>query len=368
MRIISVPTTFLTFMKKLLLQSAVALATLLASASASAHDFEVDGIFYNITSDTDKTVGVTYKGDSYSSFSDEYSGEVNIPTSVTYNDIQYSVISIGYYAFYGCSKMDKITIPNSILKIEDFAFNGCTSLTSITIPKSVALIKNMAFSGCSGIVSLQIMQNAETVIESSAFKDCTNLSTINIPSTVTSINSFAFDNTLWYSNQQAGLIYINNILYKYKGTMPANSSIEIKNGTVSISNAAFAYCTGLASITIPSTITSIGQGAFIDCSNLTTITIPKSVISIGPSLFYGCTNLNEVILEEGNPVYDMRDNCNAIIETKSNKLIAGYKNSTIPNTATAIGTYAFSNCYSLTDIIIPNSISTIEYGAFSGCI
>ena len=113
---------------------------LLCATAATAHDFVVDGIYYNITNDTNKTVKVTYKGTSYSYYSNEYTGSVVIPESVTYNGTTYSVTSIGQSAFGGCTGLTSIEIPNSVTSIGESAFHGCTGLTSIEIPNSVTSI------------------------------------------------------------------------------------------------------------------------------------------------------------------------------------------------------------------------------------
>ena len=111
----------------------------------------------------------------------------------------------------------------------------------------------------------------------------------------------------------------------------------------------------------------IGNYAFLYCSSLTSITIPKSVTSIGESAFHGCENLSIIEIEEGNPIYDSRNNCNAIIFTKTNTLFVGCKNTTIPSTVSTIGKSAFSSCTNMTSIIIPNSVISVEEYAFSGC-
>ena len=120
---------------------------LLCSSIATAHNFEVDGIYYNITDATNKTVAVTYKGSSSTSY-EEYSGDVAIPKNVIYNDVTYNVTSIGIEAFYKCAGLTSVTIPNSVTSIESYAFNGCTGLTSVTIPNSVTSIGGSAFTGC----------------------------------------------------------------------------------------------------------------------------------------------------------------------------------------------------------------------------
>ena len=207
---------------------------LLCSLTATAQNFEIDGIYYNITYDTNKTVEVTYKGNHYDSYSNEYTGNVVIPESVTYYGNTYSVTSIGYEAFYGCSGLTSITIPNSVTSIGNSAFSGCSGLTSITIPNSI------------------------TSIGYCAFEDCTGITSIEIPNSVKSIGWSAFSGTAWYNNQPDGVVYAGKVLYRYKGTMPSNTSITIKDGTLSITDYAFSDCTGLISIEIPNSVTRIG--------------------------------------------------------------------------------------------------------------
>lgn len=420
-------------MKRIKLHFFTVLTMTLLALSAPAHDFEVDGIYYNIINGNEATV--TYKGTNYSSY-EEYIGSVNIPATVTYDGMTYDITSIGGCAFYNCSGLTSVTIPNAITTIGESAFFGCNELTSITIPNSVTTIGDNAFSGtawydnqpdglvyagrvaykykgtmpsgtnitikegtvfisyfafegCSGLTSVTI-PNSVTTIGDFAFAGCSGLTNITIPNSVIEIGYSAFEGTAWYENQPDGPVYAGRVAYKYKGTMPSGTSITIKEGTVSISNSAFEGCSGLTSITIPNTITTIYDFAFEGCSGLTSITIPNSVTTIGcyafkscygltsvsignsvttiyHNMFYNC-NLTSISVESGNPNYDSRNNCNAIIETASNTLIIGCMNTTIPNSITTIGEYAFSDCDELTSINIPNSVTTIEYGAFGNCI
>lgn len=166
------------------------------------------------------------------------------------------------------------------------------------------------------------------------------------------------------------------------------TSVSIPGTVTELLSAAFHGCTGLTSVVIPDGVTYIGRGAFRDCTGLTSLAISSTVTSIRSSAFYGCA-LEWIVVDADNPVYDSRDNCNAIIETASNTLIVGCKNTVIPNSVTTIdgafsfctgltsvtipdnvteiGGYAFQGCTALTSVIIPGSVTAIGYNAFDGC-
>ena len=145
------------------------------------------------------------------------------------------------------------------------------------------------------------------------------------------------------------------------------TSVSIGNSVTSIGEYAFYGCSGLTSINIPGSVTSIGYVSFYGCSSLTSITIPSSVTSIGDGAFSGCYSVTNINVDAGNSVYDSRENCNAIIETSSNTLIVGSKNSIIPSSVTGIGKYAFYGCSGLTSVTIPNSVTSIGVSAFAYC-
>lgn len=237
----------------------------------------------------------------------------------------------------------KLMLPEGVENIAEGAFRGCKGLTSITIPNSVTYIGDGAFAHCYSLTSV-IIPNSVKYIGYKAFWGCEKLMSVEIPNSVNSIGEDAFEGTVWYDSHPDGLVYAGSCAYKYKGTMPKGTSIVIKEGTISITDHAFVGCHGLTSLTIPNSVTNIGFKVFAGCKELTSITV-----------------------ENGNKVYDSRDNCNAIIETASNTLLVGGNLTTIPNSVTSIGAWAFYGRVGLTRITIPSSVTSIGERVFCEC-
>jgi len=320
------------------------------------------------------------------------SGDVVIPDTIG----GYPVTSIGGYAFYNCTSLVSIDIPDSVTSIGGDAFCNCTSLASIDIPASVTSIGDWAFWGCTSLVSIDIPDSV-TSIGKYAFSDCTSLASIDIPASVTSIDSDAFrnctslasitvdSNNAYYSSDERGVLFNKNktTLIQYPAGNSA-TSYDIPDSVTSIGSYAFSYCTSLASIDIPDSVTSIGKYAFFDCTSLASVTfgenslltsigssafryctslasidIPDSVTSIGEDAFYYCTSLASVTFGKNSLLTSI--DSDAFYDCWSLVSID------IPDSVTSIGEGAFYYCTSLVSIFIPDSVTSIGKSAFYNC-
>ena len=245
--------------------------------------------------------------------------ELDIPSKLIVKGQNYTTTSIGNSAFSWCSSLKSITIPDRVESIGKWAFSNCTGLKSITIPDRVESIRDGVFNACSGLTSVIIGQNVASIGEYT-FVNCSSLTLITIPNSVNSIGG-----------------------------------------------SAFAACNSLTSIAIPNSVNSIGGSAFAACNSLTSVKIGNSVTSIGYAAFSDCSSLEKIEVVQGNTKYSSVGNC--LIETGSNTLIAGCKNSVIPadGSVTSIGGSAFHGCEGLTSINIPDSVTSIGNSAFQIC-
>ena len=349
-------------MKKLLFLFALSLC----SIAARAYDFSAvaptgQTLYYTIIGSSG--VEVTYPGmispytleghyDGYT----KPSGNMEIPSVVASTTLgAYMVISIGEGAFYDCSDLTSVTIPNSVTSIGYQAFYGCRGLTSITIPNSVYNIGDRTFIGCTSLTSLTI-PNSVTSIGSGTFMGCTHLTSVVIPNSVISIGTAAFSRCYRLTN-----VTIPNSVTSIGSSAFIScsglTSVAIPNSVTSIGESAFYGCSGLTSVTIPNSVTSIGMSAFYNCSGLTSVAIPNSVTSIGEGAFYGCSGLTSISIP----------NSVTSIGSSAFARCSSLTSVTIPNSVISIGSSAFSNCSGLTSVAIPNSVTSIGESAFYGC-
>ena len=391
-------------MKKTLL-----LLVALFTATIAFASVEIDGIYYYLN-DEDKIAEVRFQ---YYLSSDNYSGvtSIIIPEKVTYNATEYSVTSIGIFAFYGCKSLTSITIPNSVTFIGQAAFS-CSSLISITIPNSVTSIGYEAFASCSSLTSITI-PNSVTSIEGSAFEGCKSLTSITIPNSVTSIggsafegcssldtlicncnDSLSFDKDIEYNPFEiptlryliAPSVVFNSFREEIQtqfsnkltevhisdGNLDENGfnfinrskkslhTIDLAGATnTTINDLAFYDCYKLENLTLPKNIETIGYKAFAECKHLTELTIPATVTEIGESAFENCRSISKLTFEEGSN-----------LETIGSW--AFYNNHALesvelPEGVKEIGDAAFYGCTYLEDITLPSSVERIGDNGFALC-
>ena len=253
-------------------------------------------------------------------------------TEITsFDELQYFIglTDIGRRAFYLCSNLTSVTIPNSVTSIGQEAFQACHRLTSITIPESVTSIGSYALAYCFSLTSITIPYSV-TSIGLYAFDNSFFVSSFFINnSTLTSDNNWGA--TLCDEETSDGLLLKNNVAVKCR---PWATTVTIPDGVTSIYKNTFTACHSLTSVTIPNSVKSIENGAFSGCIGLTSITIPNSVTSIGQEAFSGCSSLTSI---------------------------------TIPNSVTRINRFTFYHCSGLTSVIIPNSVTWIGMYTFEGC-
>ena len=307
-----------------------------------------------------------------------------------------------YYHYYIPTSLRKVTITKAT-KIQYNAFYNCSFLMEIHLPDSVTSISNYAFYNCAGLISITI-PGSVTSIGDYSFYNCAGLISITIPDSVTSIGENAFFNTGYYNNEanwDSGVLFIDHHLINARATL--SGTYTIRPGTVSIAHHAFSGCTGLTSVTIPDSVTSFGYAfygctglvsvtiedgvtsisvsAFRDCTGLTSVTIPDSVTSIGKNAFYNTgyynnnANWDSGVLYIDHHLINARTTLSGTYAIRPGTVsIANYAFSgctgltsvTIPDSVTSIG-YAFSGCTGLTSVTIPDSITSIGSSAFSGC-
>ncbi len=363
----------------------------------AAEKIQIGGIYYDLYSST-KTATVSSPSVSSPS-SGRYSGNITIPSTVTYQSNTYSVKSIGSMAFYGCTGLTSITIPNSVTSIGEEAFDGCTGLTSVvwnakkcggwssvsyspfysargnitsfTFGNEVDSIPSYLCSGMSNLTSITIPTSV-TSMGYSAFSNCTGLTSITIPNSVTSIKNYAFSGCTGLTS-----IVVESGNTVYDSRENCNAIIETATNTL---------IRGCNTTIIPNSVTSIENYAFEGCIGLTSITIPESVTSMGNSAFSGCTGLTSVVWNakkcgwsssyyDDAPFYNICKNITSFTfgnEVDSIPAYLCYSMSkltaiTIPNSVTSIGYKAFKGCTGFASVTIPESVTSIGDNAFWAC-
>ena len=315
-------------------------------------------------------------------------------TSLTQATLSNGIKTIGGSAFSGCSGLTSLAMPNSVTSIGDEAFKGCSGLTDVELSNSLTAIPNYAFAECKALTSVVIPEGV-TSVGDYAFQNCSAMTSVEIPSTVNWLGKYDFDGctalsevgitdlAAWckmrFGAEKASPFFyaktmkqngepVTDLVFpegistigayafaEYKGL----KSVVIGNDVTSIAEGAFQDCRDLKDVTIGSSVTSVGQYAFRNCTGMQNLVVGNSVNSIGNQAFRNCGDLRSIVVVKGNSKYDSRDNCNALIETATNKLLVGCRNTIIPGTVKTIADLAFSYCKGLTYVNIPNSVTSI---------
>ncbi len=353
----------------------------------------IDGFYYDLDANT-KTAKVVFH------YKYHYSGDVVIPSSVTYDGVEYSVTTIGD-AFRGSTDLTSLTIPASVTSIEAGIFGSCTSLTSLIIEEGnpvydsrencnavIETASNTLISGCTGT----IVPNSVTSIGGKAFNGCSGLTSVNIPNSVTSIGEEAFygcsnlkkvilnnnaivseDNhfgsptpiTRYFGTQVEEYVLgedVTSIGYDAFYNCSSLISVQMSNSVISIGESAFQGCHNLTSVKMSDNLTSIGQFAFQECYNLASITIPRGVTDI-EWVFGGCNGFTKVVINS-NAIMSKNYNAGSSLSRYFGYQVKEY---VLGEEVTAIGNNAFYGCGGLTSIIIPMNVTSIGDDAFHNC-
>ncbi|MBO5286850.1 MAG: leucine-rich repeat domain-containing protein [Clostridia bacterium] len=326
-----------------------------------------------------------------------------IPTSL--KNVSISGGNILYAAFYNCSTLTSISIPNKVTSIHAYAFSGCSSLTNFYVPNSVTSIYECAFMNCSSLTYFTIPDSV-TNLRSGVFRNCTslkklivgkgvtsvchilggcsNLESLTIPTigqgtkaSATTLFGYIFDDVSYdgstevnqfYADSQYKKYYIpsslktvtltgGNIYYGAFSNCSMLTNIVLDDGVKSIGDYAFYYCIGLSTIQLPSTVTSIGAFAFYNCEYLSKVNIPSNIVSIGNCAFAECERLNDVSIPHGVTSIGRSafSNCTSLTAID------------IPNSVTELGYYAFDSCHGLQSITLSNNLTKLEHNTFRDC-
>ncbi len=301
------------------------------ASNTHAYDFVVDGIAYNKLTASINEVEVTSYTNKYGT--NTYSGNITIPSKVTYSDITYKVIAIGNSAFSGCGHNIKaVTMPVSIIRIGDGSFSSLWDINSIVIPSGVTEIGNEAFNDCQSIESIVIPDNVVSIGDE-AFDYCLQLKTVTLGKSVKKIGKSAFS--------RCGIL----------------NSINIPNSVETIGESCFTSCSSLQSIEIPNSVTTIGKNVFHDCKILKSVTLSNNITKIDDDLFCNCEKLESInipnsVISIGNRSFM---GCNNLVSVKNSSNLV------------SIGKLAFDECYLLTSISFPKTLQSIGDQAFYSC-
>ena len=335
----------------------VCLLALLLPCLALAHDFIVDGICYNITSEADKTCEVTFNSDekAKNGYRHYYKDVVFVPEKVNYNGKEYTVIGIGERAFELNEDLLSVVMPKTIVSIGQDAFANCPKLKSLTIPENVRDLQNFSFRGLPSLESLVVDEKNEFFDSregcNAIIKTHSNALYVGCKNTVIP------DGVKVIANGAFITCFGGREIEPFEITVP--KSVEV------IDHQAFAGCLPLKAVHFSEGLKTIGGSAFIG-TPIKRVVIPASVTEIDPGAFAACDSLKVIKVKRGNKVYDSRKGCNAIIESETGRLIVSCTATEIPEGVKIIATNAFVKS-AIKEVKFPSSLELIEFSAFWDC-
>lgn len=317
-----------------------------------------------------------------------YHGDVIIPSHIPDNNGGViPVAGIDIRAFCNCAGLTSVVLPEGLQSIAAFAFMGCTSLRSIVIPDSVTHIDACAFEYCNQLERV-VLPKGLTYLPERCFCCCEALSDITLPDTLELVGEYALHLTAWMKQQPDGIVYAGDILYGHRWDTYSERTLQVKDDTRVIGEGAMEGNQTLTHLILPSSVRQIGANAFRECKHLKTVElaeglevigdnafehcedleavyIPASVRYIGAEAFAHCKRLREIVVAADNPYLDSRGDCNAVIDSRKNKLIVGCSTTVIPDDVEVIGDYAMVGVYAAEEWVIPRNIKCVGYYAFA---
>lgn len=357
--------------------------------------FTVDGISYEIIEDSQNV--------SVAAGTLTYSGDIVIPSTVTYDNCTYKVTTIGNSAFTNSTDLTSVAFPESLTKIGSYAFYGCSGLTALSLPNSLTLIDEAAFGACTGLKSVSFPESL-TKMGEAAFIDCTGLTSVTLPESLTTmyrdvfygctgLKSVALPKSLTLINQSTfyGCTSLTSVSFPESLTnigkyafygCTSLTSLALPKPLSTIDKGAFQNCTGLTSVTFPESLTQINESAFQDCTDLTLVAFPASLTTLEWYTFSGCTSLKSASFSKSTKCkytgYHTFEGCTALtsvtfsdsqnqISPYTFKGCTGLTSVILPEALELMGNYAFSGCTGLTSVALPESLTEMGENTFEGC-
>ena len=281
----------------------------------------VDGIKYSLDANQ-KTAKVIANNHSYS-------GDIDIPANITYDNVVYKINALGFGCFADCEGLKSIKLPDGITSIEGRCFNNCENLQSVDLPSGITSLGVECFAGCEGLKSIKLPDGITSLGES-CFYFCSSLTSIDLPSNIRSFGESCFESCygLTHVSLAEGITSLGVCCFSDCSSL---TSIDLPSGITSLGSSCFSGCSSLKSIDLPSGITSLELWCFSDCSSLTSIELPSGITSLGESCFSGCSSLKSIDLPSG---------------------------------ITSLGGSCFEYCSSLTSISLPESLTSLGVRCF----